>query len=88
MVTTKHFHNIEELQKVQYLATQCTEDVGLHSEDGSVIVDAKSFIGLFALAFSKPVMVVSEDLNFHKKIANIGETLSFMPESLKDEIYK
>ena len=88
MVTTKHFHNIEELQKVQYLATQCPEDVGLHSEDGSVIVDAKSFIGLFALDFSKPVMVVSEDLNFHKKIANIGETLSFMPESLKDEIYK
>ncbi len=88
MVTTKHFHNIEELQQVQYLATQCPQDVGLHSEDGSVIVDAKSFIGLFALDFSKPVMVVSEDLAFHKKIANIGETLEFMPESLKDQIYK
>ena len=48
MVTTKHFHNIEELQKVQYLATQCPEDVGLHSQDGSVIVDAKSFIGQFS----------------------------------------
>ena len=88
MVTTKHFHNIEELQQVQYLATQCPQDVGLHSEDGSGIVDAKSFIGLFALDFSKPVMVVSEDLAFHKKIADIGETLEFMPESLKDQIYK
>lgn len=88
MVTTKHFHNIEELQKVQFLATQCAEDVGLHSEDGSVIVDAKSFIGLFALDFSKPVMVVSEDLDFHKKIANIGETLEFLPESLKSAVYR
>lgn len=88
MVTTKHFHNIEELQKVQYLATQCAEDVGLHSQDGSVIVDAKSFIGLFALDFSKPVMVVSEDLDFHKKIANIGETLEFLPESLKSAVYR
>ena len=88
MVTTKHFHNIEELQKVQYLATQCPEDVGLHSQDGSVIVDAKSFIGLFALDFSKPVIVVSEDLDFHKKIANIGETLEFLPESLKSAVYR
>lgn len=88
MVTTKHFHNIEELQKVQFLATQCAEDVGLHSQDGSVIVDAKSFIGLFALDFSKPVMVVSEDLDFHKKIANIGETLEFLPESLKSAVYR
>ena len=88
MVTTKHFHNIEELQKVQYLATQCPEDVGLHSQDGSVIVDAKGFIGLFALDFSKPVMVVSEDLDFHKKIANIGETLVFLPESLKSAVYR
>ena len=88
MVTTKHFHNIEELQKVQFLATQCAQDVGLHSQDGSVIVDAKSFIGLFALDFSKPVMVVSEDLDFHKKIANIGETLEFLPESLKSAVYR
>lgn len=88
MVTKKHFHNIEELQKVQYLATQCQDEVGLHSEDGSVIVDAKSFIGLFALDFSKPVLVVSENMAFHKRIANIGETLDFLPEMLKCEIYK
>ncbi len=88
MITKKHFHNIEELQKIQYLATQCEDDVGLHAEDGSVIVDAKSFIGLFALDFSKPVLVVTENMAFHRRIANIGETLEFMPLALKSQIYK
>ncbi len=88
MVTKKQFHGIEELQRIQYLATQCEEDVGLHSEDGSVIVDAKSFIGLFALDFSKPVLVVTEDVNFHKHIAHIGETLEILPEFMKDKIEK
>lgn len=88
MITKKQFHNIEQLQRVQYLATQCDAEVGLHSEDGSVIVDAKSFIGLFALDFSKPVLVVSESMAFHKRIANIGETLEFLPAAMKCQIYK
>lgn len=87
MVTKKRFHNIEELQKIQALANRSRESVGLHSEDSSVIVDAKSFIGLFALDFTKPVLVVSEDMNFHKRIARIGETLDFLPAFLKCEIY-
>ena len=87
MVTKKRIHNIEELQKIQALANRAKEDVGLHSEDSSVIVDAKSFIGLFALDFTKPILVVSEDMNFHRKITNIGETVGFMPEFLKCEVY-
>lgn len=87
MLTKKHFNDIHELQKIQYLATQCDSDVGLHSEDGSVIVDAKSFIGLFALDFTKPILVVSENMNFHRAIADIGETLDFLPARLKLEIY-
>ena len=88
MVTKKHIHNIEELQKIQLLANHTPTDVGLHSEDGSIIIDAKSFIGLFALDFSKPILVVSEDLAFHRCIANIGETLDFMPRQLMSEVYK
>lgn len=88
MITKKRFHNIEELQKLQALANRCPDGVGLHSEDGSIIVDAKSFIGLFALDFTKPVLVVSENMDFHKRIAKVGETLSFQPEFMKREIYK
>ena len=75
MVTKKRFYNIGELQKLQALANRSSEDVGIHSEDGSIIVDAKSFIGLFALDFTKPVLVVSEDMDFHQRISRIGETV-------------
>ena len=77
MITKKRFHNIEELQKLQALANRCPDEVGLHSEDGSVIVD-----------FTKPVLVVSENMEFHKRIARVGETVGFMPEFMKAEIYK
>ena len=87
MITKKRFHNIEELQKIQALANRTPEGVGIHNEDSTIIVDAKSFIGLFALDFTKPVLVVSEDMNFHQRIARIGDTLDFMPDFLKCEIY-
>lgn len=75
MVTKKLFRSIDELQKVQYYATLCPEDVGFHSPDGTIIVDAKSFIGLFGLDFSEPIDVVCEDETFHKRIANVGQTV-------------
>jgi len=75
MITKKLFRSIDELQLVQYYATLSPEDVGFHSEDGKVIVDAKSFIGLFGLDFAEPILVVSEDEDFHKKIEKIGETV-------------
>lgn len=87
MITKKRLHNIEELQKIQALANRCKEPVALHSEDGNIIVDAKSFIGLFALDFTKPVLVVTESMDYHKRIARVGETLDFQPEYLKGEIY-
>ena len=75
MITKKLFRSIDELQLVQYYATLSPEDVGFHSEDGKIIVDAKIFIGLFGLDFDEPIMEVSEDEDFHKKIENIGETV-------------
>lgn len=75
MVTKKRIYNITELQKLQALATKSKEDVALQSEDGTVTVDAKSFIGLFALDFTKPVLVITEDAAYHKAIERVGETL-------------
>lgn len=60
---------------MQYLATQCLEDVGLSSADGSVMVDAKSFIWMYALDFNQPIWVSCEDPEFHKRIHNIGANL-------------
>ena len=75
MITKKRIYNITELQKLQALATKCKDDVTITSEDGSVKVDAKSFIGLFALDFTKPVLVVTRDEQYHRAIENVGDTL-------------
>lgn len=75
MISYKIFSSIDEIQRLQYLATQSREEVGLSSMDGSIMIDAKSFIGLFGLDFSEVIRVVSEDLDFHKKIKNLGKTV-------------
>ena len=75
MVSKKMIHYINELQDIQRLAVECPCDVGLHSQDGSMIIDAKSYIGMYALDFTQPILVVSEDSEFHEKIKNIGENV-------------
>ena len=60
MVIPMQIDSFEELQALQRLACQVDEDVFLHAEDNSIMVDAKSFIGLFTLDFSKPVYLVTE----------------------------
>ena len=78
MVSKKMFHSIDELQKVQLLATQCIDEVGLQSSDGSVSVDAKRYIGMYALDFTQPIWVCCDDPSFHKKIRNIGENIEYL----------
>lgn len=75
MITKKLFHTIDEIQQIQRLASVCTEAVGIHSEDGKVIIDAKSYIGMYALDFRKPVCIVTESKEFHDAIRGIGETI-------------
>ncbi len=53
-------NSISELQAIQRLATAVQDDVYFHSPDNSIMVDAKSFIGLFTLDFSQPVLLVTE----------------------------
>ena len=76
MVSKKMFHSIDELQKVQLLATQCIDEVGLQSSDGSVSVDAKSFIGMYALDFTQPIWACCDDPSFHKKSEILAKILS------------
>lgn len=60
MILEKTFQSVAELQTLQALACKVSEDVFIHSQDDSITVDAKSFIGLFTLDFSKPVKIVTE----------------------------
>lgn len=60
MIFETRFSSVAELQGLQRLACEVNEDVFIHSKDGKVKVDAKSFIGLFTLDFSQPVDIVTE----------------------------
>ncbi len=75
MISKKKINYIHELQDIQRCAVASNFDVGLHSEDGTMIIDAKSYIGMYALDFTKPILVVSEDADLHEKIKNIGENV-------------
>lgn len=57
----------DDLKTFMQLAWNCPSDVGVHTEDNK-IADAKSVLGLMALDYAKPVMVVSEDEAFFDQI--------------------
>lgn len=68
MVSVVNINSIKDIQDLQELAIKYNEDVAIHSMDDSVMVDVKSFIGLFALDMSKPVKVVCENPKFHSEL--------------------
>ncbi|MEG0764783.1 MAG: hypothetical protein RRY65_06400 [Pseudoflavonifractor sp.] len=68
MFITKQFTSVNELQQLQRLACSVTEPVFLHSMDDTIMVDAKSFINLFTLDFSKPVKIVTESVYLQKEL--------------------
>ena len=62
MVITKKFNSISEIAALQRMACASEDAVYIASEDDSIRVDARSFIGLFTLDFSKPVKVITDSL--------------------------
>ena len=50
MVIEKKFNSISELSALQHIASMADKEVYLASQDESIKVDARSFIGLFALS--------------------------------------
>lgn len=59
MVIPILFQSLDQLRALQQLACNADDEVFLHSPDDAIMVDAKSFVGLFTLDFSKPVNVVT-----------------------------
>jgi len=68
MVKAIRLITAEDLRQFMNLAWKCEDDIGVHTVDGS-IADAKSILGLIALDYSKPVLVVTDNKNFLKKIS-------------------
>ncbi len=57
----------EDLREFMNLAWTCEDDIGVHAPDGA-IADAKSILGLIALDYTNPVLVVTENEKFTKKL--------------------
>lgn len=67
MVTKIKLHSAEDLRDFMNLAWECEDDIGVHSPAGQ-IADAKSILGLIAIDYKDPVMVVTENEAFCKKL--------------------
>lgn len=67
MIIKIKLHSAEDLREFMNLAWDCEDDIGVHAPNGQ-IADAKSILGLIALDYSNPVMVVTENEAFPRKI--------------------
>lgn len=74
MVFEAKFDSFNEIAEVQKLAQAVEEPVFFESGDGSVRIDAGSFIGLFVLDFSKPVKVVTDSVYVIRRLELASRT--------------
>ncbi len=75
MICKKKISSINDLQQIQRLAVESPGAVTLVSKEGTMRVDAKSYIGMYALDFSQPVTIESDDADYMGKIHDIGENV-------------
>ena len=62
MVFDLKIESISELADLQQLAVHADKPVYIANEDDTMRVDARSFLGLFALDYSKPMKVITDSL--------------------------
>ena len=62
MVIEKKFNSISEISALQRIASMADKEVYLSNQEETIKVEARSFIGLFALDFSQPLKVITDSL--------------------------
>ena len=68
MVFDLKLQSISELAELQQLAAHADKPVYIANEDDTIRVDARSFLGLFTLDFSKPLKVVTDSLYVMRRL--------------------
>ena len=66
MIERVRVRNIDQINKIAYVASALDSDVGIHDANGQ-IADAKSLLGLLRLDYTRPVEVVSENARALRK---------------------
>lgn len=62
MVIETRFDSIADIANLQRMASTVDEQVLIADQEDTIKVDARSFLGLFTLDFSKPVKVITDSL--------------------------
>ena len=62
MVFDLKIRSISELAALQHLAVHADKPVYIANEEDTIRVDARSFLGLFALDYAKPLKVITDSL--------------------------
>ena len=68
MVITKTFSKREDILKLRDLALSVPEAVTVRSLNGSVSMNAKSPMGIYALDFSQPVEIVTDSVELVREV--------------------
>ena len=68
MIKKLNIKGLEDVKRINQVASNCNYDVWLHSK--STMVDAKSILGLLALDFNDQINIVVEDNVNSKKLFN------------------
>lgn len=72
MVMSVKFASLAEVEALQKLANNADAPVYLASDDETLKVDARTFLGLFSVDFSKPVKVVTDSLYVIRRLEHIA----------------
>lgn len=72
MVMNIKFASLAEVEALQKLANAADAPVYLASDDETLKVDARTFLGLFSVDFSKPVKVVTDSLYVIRRLEHIA----------------
>ena len=62
MVFQTKFDSLTGLAELQQLAAQADKPFYIANEDDSIRVDARSFLGMLALDYSKPVRIITDSM--------------------------
>lgn len=68
MVLNMQFHSVAEVAELQRLAATADKPVYVASGDGSLKVDARSFLGLFTVDYSAPVKIYTDSFYVMRRL--------------------
>ena len=88
MVIEKKFNSISEISALQRIASMADKEVYLANREETIKVDARSFIGLFALDFSQPLKVITDSLYVIRMVELDLEGMPVPPRSAERPVWK